>query len=170
MKRYLLSLLVFSVFFNTRSAAQSLAINTDGSSANASALLDVKSTTKGILIPRMTKTEKNAIASPATGLLIYQTGPDSIGYHYYDGTRWSTVLSNSNSDLLAWRTGGNTGTIDGSHYIGTTDNIPLNFRVNNQKAGRIDQVSGNSFFGYQAANANTAGAGNTAMGYQSLIA
>ncbi|HNJ29649.1 MAG TPA: hypothetical protein PLQ40_11885, partial [Ferruginibacter sp.] len=72
MKRYLLSLLVFSVFFNTRSAAQSLAINTDGSSANASALLDVKSTTKGILIPRMTKTEKNAIASPATGLLIYQ--------------------------------------------------------------------------------------------------
>lgn len=170
MKRYLLSLLVLSVFFNTRSAAQSLAINTDGSSANASALLDVKSTQKGVLIPRMSRTERNAIASPAAGLLIYQTGPDSIGYHYYDGTRWSTVLSNSNSDLLAWRTGGNTGTIDGSHYIGTTDNIPLNFRVNNQKAGRIDQVSGNSFFGYQAANANTAGAGNTAMGYQSLLA
>ena len=167
MKRYLLSLLVFSVFFNTRSAAQSLAINTDGSSANASALLDVKSTTKGILIPRMTKTEKNAIASPATGLLIYQTGPDSIGFHYYDGTRWSPVLSNSNSDLLAWRTGGNTGTVDGSHYIGTTDDVPLNIKVNNQKAGRIAST-GETFFGYQAGNVSASGA-NTGIGAQALL-
>ncbi|HNF02758.1 MAG TPA: hypothetical protein PLH62_10240, partial [Ferruginibacter sp.] len=167
MKRYLLSLLVFSVFFNTRSAAQSLAINTDGSSANASALLDVKSTTKGILIPRMTKTEKNAIASPATGLLIYQTGPDSIGFHYYDGTRWSPVLSNSNADLLAWRTGGNTGTVDGSHYIGTTDDVPLNIKVNNQKAGRIAST-GETFFGYQAGNVSASGA-NTGIGAQALL-
>jgi hypothetical protein len=47
--------------------AQSFAINTDGSSAHASALLDVKSTNKGLLVPRMSKAEKNAIAAPATG-------------------------------------------------------------------------------------------------------
>ena len=63
--------------------SQSLSINTDGSTANASAMLDVKSTTKGLLIPRMTRTERNAIASPATGLMIFQNSPDSIGFYYY---------------------------------------------------------------------------------------
>lgn len=165
---YLLTTVIF--LFAQQAKAQSVAINTDGSTANASALLDVKSTQKGVLIPRMSRTERNAIVAPATGLLIYQSSPDSLGFHYFDGTRWSPVLSNSNSDLLAWRTGGNSGTIDGSHFIGTVDNIPFNMRVNNQKAGRIDHISGNSFFGYQAANGNTTGAGNTAVGYQSSSA
>ncbi len=69
--------------------AQSLAINTDGSTASSSSILDIKSTEKGILIPRMTKTQKNAIAAPATGLMIYQTSPDSTGFKYYDGSRWN---------------------------------------------------------------------------------
>lgn len=170
MKYQTLLLLISLFFIPGQTNAQSVAINTDGSTSNASALLDVKSTTKGLLIPRMSRTERNAIISPATGLLIFQNGPDSIGFHYFDGTRWSPVFSNSNSDLLAWRMGGNAGTIDGSHFIGTVDNIPFNIRVNNQKAGRIDHISGNSFYGYQAANSNTAGAGNTAVGYQSSLA
>ncbi len=40
---------------------------------NASSLLEIKSTTKGLLIPRMTQAQRNAIASPAAGLIIYQT-------------------------------------------------------------------------------------------------
>jgi hypothetical protein len=75
-------------FLQTLLYAQSVAINTDGSVASGSALLDVKSTTKGLLIPRMNKTEKNAVALPAAGLLIYQNAPDSIGFHYYDGSNW----------------------------------------------------------------------------------
>jgi hypothetical protein len=87
MKKFLcMAIIVFSFIQNT--GAQSVAINTSGATANASSILDVQSTTKGMLIPRMSKAQKNAIASPATGLLIYQTAPDSIGFNYYNGTQW----------------------------------------------------------------------------------
>lgn len=69
----------------------------------------------------------------------------------------------------AWSLTGNTGTVDGVNFIGTTDNVPLNFKVNNEKAGRIDQYLFNSFYGYQAGNSNTTGVNNTASGYQSLF-
>ena len=149
--------------------SQSLSINTDGSTANASAMLDVKSTTKGLLIPRMTRTERNTIASPATGLMIFQSGPDSVGLYYYSGTTWTWIFANSNADSLAWRTRGNTGTVDANNFIGTTDNVPLNFKVFGQHAGRIDNTNANTFFGYQAGNANIAGGGITAYGYQALF-
>jgi len=48
-----------------------VAINTDGSEPDASAILDVNSTTSGILIPRMYADDRDAIISPATGLLVY---------------------------------------------------------------------------------------------------
>jgi len=169
MKKIFLAATIFSYSATNTVFSQSFAINTDGSAANASALLDVKSTLKGMLIPRMSRTERNAIASPATGLLIFQNSPDSIGFYYYNGTAWTWILSNANSDLLAWKTGGNSGTLDASHFIGTTDNVPFNIKVNNQKAGRIDHISWNSFYGYQSGNAVTSGIHNTAMGYQSLI-
>lgn len=119
------------------SNAQSLAVNTDGSTANASALLDVKSNTKGILIPRMTRAERDAITTPATGLLIFQTAPDSVGFHYYDGSKWTWIFSNSNADSLAWRTKGNTGTSAASNFVGTKDNVPLVIRANDIEQMRI---------------------------------
>ena len=61
-----------------------LGINT--TSPAASALLDLTSTTKGFLLPRMTTTERNAIASPATGLSIYNTTLNTNDT--YDGTQW----------------------------------------------------------------------------------
>jgi hypothetical protein len=70
--------------------AQSVAINTDGSSAAASALLDVKSTTQGILIPRMTAAQRTAIATPATGLMVYQTDA-TAGFYFYNGTAWTSL-------------------------------------------------------------------------------
>src|SRR4249919_2371283 len=51
---------------------------------NASSLLEVKSTTKGILIPRMTKNQRDAITTPATGLLVYQTN-STPGFYYWNG-------------------------------------------------------------------------------------
>ena len=70
--------------------AQSVAINTDGSTADASAALDIKSIEKGMLIPRMTMAQKDAIASPANGLLIYQTD-NTPGFYYYNGSSWLPV-------------------------------------------------------------------------------
>src|SRR5260221_12646499 len=57
---------------------------------NVSSLLDITSTTKGILIPRMTKTQRDAIAAPVTGLMIYQTN-STPGFYYYSGTAWTAV-------------------------------------------------------------------------------
>lgn len=60
------------------------------SSPSASALLDVTSTNKGILIPRMTASQKNAISSPTTGLLIFQTDAPA-GFYYYNGSSWISI-------------------------------------------------------------------------------
>ena len=66
---------------------------------NSSSLLEVKSTTKGILIPRMTKAQRDAITSPATGLLIYQTN-STPGFYYYNGTSWTAVSPNGVNKTL----------------------------------------------------------------------
>jgi len=55
-----------------------VAITTDGSSADASAMLEVQSTEKGVLIPRMTQTEIEAITSPANGLIVFCTTDDTF--------------------------------------------------------------------------------------------
>ena len=57
---------------------------------DASSILEVKSTTQGLLIPRMTSNQKNNIVSPATGLMIYQTNA-ATGFYYYDGSKWAAV-------------------------------------------------------------------------------
>lgn len=62
-----------------------VAINTDGSPPDASAMLDVKSTDRGLLIPRVTTAQRNNIALPATGLLVYQTDAPE-GFYYNKGT------------------------------------------------------------------------------------
>lgn len=76
--------------FSFKATAQGVAVNTTGSKADTSAMLDVTSTTKGLLAPRMTKAQRDAIATPATGLLIYQTD-DTPSFYYYDGMVWVTL-------------------------------------------------------------------------------
>lgn len=74
--------------------AQGLGVNTTGAAVAGSAMLDVAATNKGVLFPRMTKVQRNTIASPATGLLIYQVD-STPGYYYYDGAGWITLLTQS---------------------------------------------------------------------------
>ncbi|MDV7186154.1 hypothetical protein R3X25_02580 [Lutibacter sp. TH_r2] len=61
---------------------------------NASSMLDIHSTTKGLLIPRMTTAQKNAISSPAEGLMVYDTDLDK--FNFYNNSTWSIVESNDN--------------------------------------------------------------------------
>jgi len=88
----------------------------------------------------------------------------------------------------AWGLSGNSATVDGTDFIGTTDDIPFNIRVNNQRAGRIGKIIGdgstflgylaganddlsenqNTFIGCQAGTFNTAGVRNSAIGYAAL--
>ena len=53
--------------------AQSVAINSDGTAPDGSAILDISSSNKGLLIPRMSTTGRTGITSPATGLMVYDT-------------------------------------------------------------------------------------------------
>ncbi len=132
---------------------------------NASSLLEIKSTTKGLLMPRMTITQRNAIASPAKGLLIYQTN-STPGFYYYSGTAWKAV---SSASAGGWSLTGNAGT-NSSNFLGTTDKKSLVFKVNNLRAGLIDYSTFDSgtrstAFGLIALNSNTSGTDNTATGY-----
>src|SRR5665213_307951 len=77
-------------------------------------------------------------------------------------------LTNSNN-AQSWSSTGNSGTVDGTNFIGTTDNVPFNIRVNNLQSGRIDPVKFNTFFGYKSGNLTTSGANNTGIGYNTLL-
>ena len=86
--------ILLAIFTTLASMAQSLGINADGSAANASAMLDVSSTNKGFLPPRMTSAQRLNIASPATGLMVYQNDANT-GNYIYNGSSW-VLLSNAN--------------------------------------------------------------------------
>jgi len=87
MKKYVFLFFLLAVLVNKKSNAQNVAINNSGSNADGSAMLDVQSTSKGLLIPKMNQAQRNLIASPAVGLLIYQT--DVVpGYYFYNGANW----------------------------------------------------------------------------------
>jgi hypothetical protein len=62
-----------------------------GTTPNASAILDVQSTTKGVRMPNMTTTQKNAIASPAAGLMVFDTTLSKLSV--YSGVAWETITS-----------------------------------------------------------------------------
>ncbi len=70
------------------------------------------------------------------------------------------------SNSTGWSLSGNSATNSATNFIGTTDNVPLNFRMNNIKSGSIQQT--NTFFGNYSGNSNTVGSSNTAFGASSL--
>jgi hypothetical protein len=88
------------------SNAQGVSINSDNSSADASSILELKSTSKGMLTPRMTTAERDAIVSPATGLLIYNTTTGA--FNFYDsywrrvgGIGYNSVDAGTSSQIVS---------------------------------------------------------------------
>jgi hypothetical protein len=123
---------------------------------NASSLLEMVSTTKGMLAPRMTKNQRDAIATPATGLLIYQTN-STPGFYYYDGTSWkpvSTVSANKTLGNLTSPTAINTAllpnatnTIDLGSALLRWNSINCNtLNIKSSNSGIADFDGGNSMF------------------------
>lgn len=160
----LLTVLLATQYINAQNTFPSTGSVGIGTTApNASSALEIKSTTQGLLIPRMTKKFRDQILSPVTGLLIYQTN-NVPGFYYYTGSAWVSIAAN------AWGTAGNSGT-SSNNFIGTLDSQALRFKVVNQKAGLLDfdNSKANTAFGFQSLNFNTA-TKNTALGYLSLWA
>jgi len=180
-----LSLLLTAVIvlFSYCSFAQNAAINEDGSAPNHNAILDIKSLTKGVLLPRVSTAGRLAIPN-TKGMLVYDTTTNS--YWFNTGTAWQN-LSQTAATATGWLLTGNSGT-DVSSFIGTTDGKPLLIKTDNTPSGRIDpRFEGNTFLGYNTApsfkpdsaefntgiganalTALTTGFGNTAMGSLAL--
>jgi hypothetical protein len=156
--------LIFTVFLLLilhQVNAQSLAINADGSTANASALLDIKSTTKGMLIPRMTSADRTGIGTPANGLLVYDV--DSLAFSYYNGTIWTFLKADADTSK-GWSLNGNNGTDTVINFLGTKDNMPLRFKLNNNWAGQWDLNNKNYFIGNGSGQSITTGNNNVGIG------
>ncbi len=101
-------------------------INDDGTAPDASAILDVQSTNKGILIPRMTTAQRTAIAAPGRGLLVFDTSTG--GFWFHDGTAWADLSAGGGADADWTETANgiyhnegnvsiNTSTIDGNSNL-----------------------------------------------------
>ncbi len=91
----------------------------------------------------------------------------------YDGTRHRWTPLNYYGEIKSvlsesWHLSGNSGTTV-TNYIGTNDEQPLQFRVNNVKSGIIDSAKANTAFGYSSFKNNTTGSGNTAAGASALL-
>lgn len=85
------------VFLSLKKTNAQVGIGTN--SPNPSAALDISDSTKGILIPRLSTAEREAIANPAEGLMVYQT--DGIkGFWYFDGNSWKPIFNSTNNTAV----------------------------------------------------------------------
>ena len=155
-------LLAALLFFCCVTGLRSQSVGIGTSTPDTSALLDIASTDKGILIPRMTTVQRNAVTSPAVGLMVYDT--DLMGFWYYNGTAWQSMGGPDDK----WKMYGNTGT-NSTHFLGTADDQPMRFRLNNLKSGTWDGANRNYSIGVGALDSITTGKGNIAIGTKALF-
>ena len=140
-----------------------------------SAVLDISSSTKGLLMPRMSLQQRAAIQSPAQGLVIYQTDFLS-GFYFYDGTEWKAMTSQNNVAGVDgdWSITGNAGTNPTSNFIGTSDGANLMFKSSGFVAGYLDGTNKHTTFGTNAGAAfintpaSTVVQENVAIGHYAL--
>jgi hypothetical protein len=111
MKALFITIFAIAVTFSQLLAQDNVGINNPN--PDASAVLDIVSTDKGILIPRMTEIERTSISSPATGLLVYDN--DHNLFFYFDGGGWTAIDPGTDND---WAQNGN-------HVYNASDSIGI---------------------------------------------
>ncbi len=118
------SVLIFLLLISSFSYAQNIGINGTGATPDASAILDIVSSDKGMLAPRvaLTSTATAApVATPANALLVFNTnttGDVTPGFYYWSSasSAWVRVLNNGDSSGDDWKLTGNAGTTAGTNY------------------------------------------------------
>ena len=73
-------------------------ITEDGADPHPTSILDVKSSTQGLLIPRMTTLEKHAIVNPANSLMVYDLDLKAFSYYRTDNSQWQSIGGGSGAD------------------------------------------------------------------------
>ncbi|MBI4648201.1 MAG: hypothetical protein HY738_16860 [Bacteroidia bacterium] len=110
-------------YINIATYSQNIAItDDDGYTAHPSAMLDVKSTNKGVLLPRLTTVQRNAVINPATGLLVFDT--EQKVYYFYNGTQWVDVSSGSTENYWT-KNGINIYLADSTNKVGVGTSSPI---------------------------------------------
>lgn len=111
--------------------AQNVSINDNGAAPDAKAILDIDISTndKGILIPRLTTAQKNAIAAPPVGLTVFDT--DMGDFQFYTGLAWKTVGAVGNNSIYtgSGSLSGNTTVTQGANTIAFTSSATNGFSV-----------------------------------------
>lgn len=110
------------IFLSSLVSYSQVAINKDGSTPDASAMLDVKSTTQGMLIPRMSTVERTGVASPAVGLMVFDN--DTESFWYYKTTGWMELVTGSGGGGY-WSANGSNIFNNNAGNVGIGVNIPL---------------------------------------------
>ena len=86
------SLLIALFLLVSTTLCAQVAINADGSQPDATAMIDVKSTTRGALLPRMTQSQISAISSPANGLIVYNITNNKLYTYVASDSVWKEIL------------------------------------------------------------------------------
>ena len=162
--------LAAATLFSQSNIQQSLSVNSTGSGAHASAQLDVSATDKGMLVPRMTSAQRTAIASPATGLLVFDTATG--GFWFYNGTAWVSlatpnVLADADNDTKIQVEESPDEDIIRFDLAGT-ESLVLQNNASGSPRLELYNPLNNTFLGAAAGNANTTGTDNTATGFFAL--
>lgn len=163
-----LLVVAFGIISVTPSIAQKDNVGIGTSKPDQSAVLDISSSSKGVLMPRMSLQQRNSIQSPAKGLIVYQTDMLS-GFYFFDGNEWKPIASENKANSIAadpndWTKTGNAGTNPTTNFVGTTDNQPLIFRTSNVRSGFIDKAFGGTFSVFFGPSAGIASTGNANVG------
>ena len=176
-------LLFFATLFFSNSLSAQVGIGT--SDPDPSSVLHIQSANKGVLLPKVdleNLTDKNTVHNPTEGLLVYNKRDDNSrdlrkGFYIWDNEKWDKVENQSDIDDImeeiderfkeledgsGWMLNGNE--LDGDEFLGSTNEQPIVFKVNNEKQaqfgikdriaiGRNAVVSGERGFaiGYSAA-------------------
>ena len=150
--------------------------------------LDITSTDDGLLIPRvaLAATTTVTVITPTTSELVYNTataGDVTPGFYYLSSPTGPWVRIDGSGASSGWSISGNADIVDGTNFLGTTNNIDVAFRRNNLGAGKIGTLNTsfglgalsnvttgdtNTAIGVNALNANTTAIQNTAVGYEAL--
>ena len=177
---FLLFCLLF--FVSLQVIAQSVSINETGSSPDASAMLDIQSDSKGVLIPRMTSAQRTGIASPADGLLVYDSNTASFWYRL--NTEWVELTDNfhglrdadfdtqvqveesTDEDIVRFDIGGIEAMVLEESAQGATrlSLTPDNCLIIGANAGKGSIPGANTFLGYEAGLNNDDGNRNVFVG------